>query len=52
MQQGLIALQQAYKDLEATVGSTPNQQGIKVGELIQKAEQEAQAALALHANRV
>ena len=51
MEEGLNYLKLAYRDLEATVGSTPNKQGIKAGELIQKSEREAATALALHGNR-
>ncbi len=50
MRQGYAALQQAWNDLEAAVGSTPNQKGKRVAIQLQNAGAEAQKAIALHAS--
>ena len=51
MQNGLGYLQAAWKDLQTAVGSNPNNAGLRVGDDLQKAVAEANAALALHANK-
>lgn len=49
MEQGLAALNQAQKDLQAAAGSNPNKHAYQVQKLIAKAIQDATTAIGLHA---
>jgi hypothetical protein len=48
MEQGLAALNQAMKDFQAAVGSTPNKAGTKVAGHLQTSMSEANKAISMH----